>query len=120
MKKRTLMLMLLPLVGCQTTYEWDTNFNPEKIGDYFMPATVKLVKQVSEQAAFKGEVSQTACSTTPPVKEQLYIELRTELRRQAAKLDANQLIVDICETYPLEDNQRCPIQSSCIGRAFAE
>jgi len=119
--KNTLRLSLLYLMtGCSTNYVWNTNFDREKIADYFKPSQVELVSQVGNQARLITSLVATRCSMQPPVEEQIYTEIRTELRRRSADAGANRLIIEQCQTYQLTDNKRCPIQSICDGRAFFE
>ena len=112
--------MAVVVAGCSSNYVWDTNFDQQKIDDYFKPSKVQLVNQISETATLVADLTAERCYTELPVEEQIFVELRTELRRKAADLNANRLIVDLCEIYHVEDNRQCPLQPVCNARAFVE
>lgn len=120
MKKTLLTITLLTLSGCQTNYVLDTNFDQQKIKNYFKPSQVKLVNQISETANFVGELSESRCFKQPQIQEPIYREIRTTLRKEAADLGANQLLVDLCHTKSQTDKPSCPIELRCQARAFIE
>lgn len=108
------------LAGCATSWTFESNLDPQAIGDYFAPGTVAIIDaEAVGQRPPLGPVSGEACQESAdqiPVTE---AEARTELRAKAAKMGAEAVVIEQCTTLSgKEAPPSCLTLILCSGHAY--
>lgn len=108
------------LAGCATSWTFESNLDPQAIGEYFAPGTVAIIdaEAVAQRPAL-GPVSGEACqesSDQVPVNE---ADARTELRAKAASMGAEAVVIEQCATLSgKEAPPSCLTLILCSGHAY--
>lgn len=111
-------LLTLALSGC-ANWGFNSNVSPEGIKDYYKGSGVTLYtkEQLAETnyvtlGSVEGEACQISSQEAPPKEA----DARASLRRRAADMGANGLLLDSCIRF--DDMPGCIEQVLCSGQAI--
>ncbi|MGL4476397.1 MAG: Rcs stress response system protein RcsF [Shewanella sp.] len=121
MRNITLLAASLVLLsGCAGDYSFQSNLSGKAIDDYFKAGDVTLyTRDQAPNGLFErvkmvaGESCQLEANSPPATMA----EARTELRRQAADVGANGVMLNNCVTFTNEA-EGCVSRIQCLGQAI--
>lgn len=110
--------LALALAGC-ANWGFDSNVSPEGIKDYYKGSDVRIYQKEDLAdvnyvvlSSVEGEACQIKTTDAAPKEA----EARADIRRRAADLGANGLLLDRCIRF--EDMPGCIEQVLCSGQAI--
>lgn len=120
MKKIIHLPISLLLISCAQTYEIHTNLDKENFEDYFKPSQVKIVPLAELPKGFKSiaAISGASCQKTSNDRPASKAEATAQARIAAAELNANGVVVDVCETQQQTEIPECHVLLTCYARAL--
>lgn len=110
----------LLLSACAGDYSFKTNLDSAAINDYFKAGDVTVYDASSNpKAPFKRLklISAEVCQLSAHEAPVSIADARTEIRRKAADLGANGIIMKNCQVMEL-DEQDCISRALCVGEAI--
>ncbi|ART79785.1 Rcs stress response system protein RcsF [Oceanisphaera avium] len=114
-----LALLTLALSGCANHWGFNSNVSPEGIKDYYKGDQVTLYSKAQLEGlnyvtlgSVEGEACQIKTDEAPPKEA----DARASIRRRAADMEANGLILDQCLRF--NDMPGCLEQVLCSGQAL--
>ena len=106
------------LTSCASNYQFESNIEPDKVKQAFMPSIVNVYPSVNalpEQHRFISLVEGESCQKTtnePPATE---AQARTDARRQALAMNANAVVFTGCVEVP---DEQCQHLMVCYGASY--
>lgn len=118
MKKLTLLVLTLLIIGCAPITSVKTNLDPENFTNYFAPFKVKIynsIKELPKERQLIGLVEGDDCQQKPHLAAPDQIKAKNMARRQAAELKANAVIFSQCIAV---ENKACHASIVCYAQAY--
>ncbi|WP_298440450.1 Rcs stress response system protein RcsF [uncultured Ferrimonas sp.] len=112
---RSILLGLLLLGGCNSSYDISTNLDPAPIKAYFAVAKVTLHHSMPSDASPVGFVEGQSCQVDASQAPADLARARTQLRQAAANLGANGVVLSQC--VELGAQPSCLSSVLCTGQA---
>lgn len=112
-------LLALALAGCAGNWGVNSNVSPEGIKDYYKGDNVTLYNKdqlTDVNYVTLGSVEGEACQIKPADAPPKEADARASIRRRAADMGANGLLLDRCLRF--EDMPGCLEQVLCSGQAL--
>ncbi|MBM7071754.1 hypothetical protein JQC92_06815 [Shewanella sp. 202IG2-18] len=119
MKNALLIFAGILLAGCSGSYSFHSNLDKENFKEYFKAGDVKVFHTDSlPTQAYKslGLATGEACQLSSSDKIATESDARTAIRKQAADLGANGVIIRSCAT--LNESNACLSHVLCSGEAI--
>ncbi len=119
--RTSLILTSLLLVSCSSHYEVNTNLDPQNFENYFKPSQVQLVNPNELPADYKtiNAVEGQSCQAKENDKPASDMDAINQARIAAADLEANGLVVDVCESQLNTEYPECLELITCYARAIS-
>jgi RcsF protein len=111
----------LLLTACASDYGFNSNLDGAAIDDYFKAGKVTVFDASTlPKAPFKRLklISAQQCQLTSKEPPVTIADARTELRRQAADIGANGILMKNCQVIET-DEQDCFSRALCVGEAIS-
>lgn len=120
MKNLIFLTITFLLVSCSTDYSFNSNINKSAINDYFKAGKVQLInKDHPPKKPFNtlGIISGESCQINENGTPASFADARTALRRHAADIGGNAVIINNCVQFNEPDNA-CISRVLCMGQAI--
>lgn len=118
MKKLTLLVSLIWLTGCATTFSSNDDPNQDKMTEYFSASKVRIYnneQELPKPYKFLGLVEASDCQLSPDLIAPDAINARTNARQQAFKQKADAIIFTGCT---LIEPKGCHQELMCVGKIY--
>ncbi len=106
------------LTACSSV-SFDSNLNPHNFSEYFKPSQVETVtyaELADKTYSVLGAVHALSCQQNADDFPANAADARTELKRKAADMGANALVIHQC--VRAEDTGACTLSVTCYGDAI--